>query len=42
MALGTLIIGPRGGSLLHNAGLAALKAEIEARAAARRFRRRST
>jgi CelD/BcsL family acetyltransferase involved in cellulose biosynthesis len=40
MALGTLVIGPRGGSLLHNAGLAAFKAEIEARAAARRFRSR--
>lgn len=40
MAVGTLVIGPPGGSLLHNAGLAAFKAEIEARAAARRLRTR--
>jgi CelD/BcsL family acetyltransferase involved in cellulose biosynthesis len=40
MALGTLVIGPPGGGLLHNAGLAAFKAEIETRAAARRLRSR--
>lgn len=40
MSVGTLVIGPPGGSLLHNAGLAAFRAETEARAAARRFRGR--
>jgi CelD/BcsL family acetyltransferase involved in cellulose biosynthesis len=40
MAVGTLVIGPPGGSLLHNAGLAAFRAESEARAAARRLRTR--
>jgi hypothetical protein len=40
MSVGTLVIGPPGGSLLHNAGLAAFRAEIEARAAARRLRTR--
>ena len=42
MSVGTMVIGPPGGSLLHNAGLAAFKAEIEARAAARRLRTRRT
>ena len=40
MSVGTLVVGPPGGSLLHNAGLAAFRAEIEARAAARRLRTR--
>lgn len=40
MAVGTLVIGPPGGGLIYNAGLAAFRAEIEARAAARRLRTR--
>lgn len=38
MAVGTLVIGPPGGGMLYNAGLAAFRAESEARAAARRLR----
>lgn len=40
MAVGTLVVGPPGGGLLFNAGLAACRAEAEARAAARRLRTR--
>jgi len=40
ISVGTLVVGPPGGSLLHNAGLAAFRAELEARAAARRLRTR--
>jgi hypothetical protein len=38
LAIGTLVIGPPGGSTLHRLGLAAARAEISARAAVRRFR----
>jgi CelD/BcsL family acetyltransferase involved in cellulose biosynthesis len=38
LAIGTLVIGPPGGSALHRLGLAAARAEISARAAVRRFR----
>jgi len=37
MAVGTLVIGPPGGSAVHTIGLAAARAEIAARAAVRRF-----
>jgi CelD/BcsL family acetyltransferase involved in cellulose biosynthesis len=37
MAVGTLVIGPPGGSTAHRIGLAAARAEIAARAAIRRF-----
>ena len=39
MAVGTLVIGPPGGGVLHGAGLAAAKTEIAARSLARRLRR---
>ncbi len=37
LAVGTLVIGPAGGSLLHATGLAAMKAELRGRALARRL-----
>lgn len=40
IGLGTLVIGPPGGSLLHSAGLAAARAERSARETARRLLRR--
>jgi CelD/BcsL family acetyltransferase involved in cellulose biosynthesis len=40
LAVGTLVIGPPGGGLLHRIGLAAFRAEIAARAIARRLRQR--
>ena len=40
LAIGTLVIGPAGGGLLHAAGLAAMKAEIRARGLAHRVLRR--
>ena len=40
LAIGTLVIGPPGGGVVHSLGLAAFKAEIEARHAARRLRSR--
>ena len=40
LAVGTLVIGPPGGGMVHRLGLAALRAEIEARQAARRLRTR--
>ena len=40
MAIGTLVIGPPGGGAVHSLGLAAFRAEIEARHAARRLRAR--
>jgi CelD/BcsL family acetyltransferase involved in cellulose biosynthesis len=38
LAVGTLVIGPPGGSALHRIGLAAARAELSARATLRRFR----
>jgi CelD/BcsL family acetyltransferase involved in cellulose biosynthesis len=38
LRIGTLVIGPMGGSLLHAAGLAAARAEISARALLRRLK----
>lgn len=38
LAVGTLVIGPPGGSTLHRIGLAAARAELRARATLRRFR----
>ena len=38
LALGTLVIGPVGGGALYRAGLAAFRAEVEARAAAKHVR----
>jgi CelD/BcsL family acetyltransferase involved in cellulose biosynthesis len=40
LSIGTLVIGPPGGSLLHTAGLAVFKAEAEAADIARRLRAR--
>ena len=40
LSVGTLVIGPAGGSAVFNLGLAAARAEIAARAAARTIRRR--
>jgi CelD/BcsL family acetyltransferase involved in cellulose biosynthesis len=40
LAIGTLVIGPAGGGLVHAAGLASMKAEIRAKAVARRALRR--
>jgi hypothetical protein len=40
MAIGTLVVGPRGGGAVHRVGLAAANAEIFARANARRLRDR--
>jgi CelD/BcsL family acetyltransferase involved in cellulose biosynthesis len=39
MRLGTMVIGPPGGSVLHRAGLLAARAEIAARATLKRYRR---
>jgi hypothetical protein len=39
LAVGTLVIGPPGGSALHRIGLAAARAELSARATLRRLRR---
>jgi hypothetical protein len=41
MQLGTMVIGPPGGSILHRAGLLAARAEIAARATLKSYRRRS-
>lgn len=38
LAIGSLVIGPPGGSTLHRIGLAAARAELRAKAAIRRFR----
>jgi hypothetical protein len=38
LAVGTLVIGPAGGSALHRIGMAAARAEISARATLRRLR----
>ena len=38
LAIGTLVIGPPGGSAVHSIGLAAARAELAARAAVRRLR----
>ena len=40
LAIGTLVIGPAGGGLLHAAGLAAMQAELRARGFAHRVLRR--
>jgi hypothetical protein len=39
IAVGTLVVGPPGGGLLHRAGVAAAKAEAMARASLKRLRR---
>jgi CelD/BcsL family acetyltransferase involved in cellulose biosynthesis len=40
LAIGTVVIGPAGGGLLHAAGLAGMKAELRARALAHRLLKR--
>jgi CelD/BcsL family acetyltransferase involved in cellulose biosynthesis len=38
MAIGTMVVGPPGGGIVHRVGLATARAELAARAAIRRFR----
>jgi len=40
VAIGTMIIGPPGGGIIHNAGVAAAKAELSARGLVRRLKQR--
>jgi hypothetical protein len=40
LAIGTMIIGPRGGGMIHGAGVTAAKAELSARGLVRRLKQR--